>query len=36
LIQFVVSVTASHGIHLSDLIGSVIAFAGAWFVWNRR
>jgi hypothetical protein len=32
----VVTVTANHGIHLTDLVGSAIVFAGAWFVWNRR
>jgi hypothetical protein len=30
------SFSSSHGIHLSDVVGSAIAFLGAWFVWNRR
>jgi hypothetical protein len=32
----VLTVTENHGVHLSDLVGSAIVFAGAWFVWNRR
>ena len=32
----VLTMTRNHGIHLSDLVGSAIAFAGTWLVWNRR
>jgi hypothetical protein len=32
----VLSVTQSHGVHLSDLVGSAIVFVGAWLIWNRR
>jgi hypothetical protein len=31
----VVTLTGNHGLHLSDFVGSAIALAGAWFVWNR-
>jgi hypothetical protein len=31
----VLSLSASHGIHLTDPLGSAIVFAGAWLVWTR-
>ncbi len=32
----VITFSPNHGLHLSDVIGSMLVCVGTWLVWHRR